>query len=106
VAPGFLTGSRPDGDRARIVTFGNGVVAREVIVTVDDAARRVVWSAAGGRLTHHNASIQVQADGPDRSRLVWLADLLPDERAGDVGGMIDAAIAAMTRTLESAHVAG
>jgi len=46
-------------DGARVVTFGNGMVARELIVDCDDAARRLAWSVIGGRMTHHNASAQV-----------------------------------------------
>src|SRR5262249_5225835 len=83
VVPGFVVDTRLEDD-ARIVTFGNGVVARELIVDVDDEARRVVWSVVGGRFTHHNASVQVFADGPRASRLVWIADLLPNEIAGDI----------------------
>src|SRR5690349_2697732 len=59
---GFVTDCRLEGD-ARIVTFANGVVARELIVDIDDAQRRVAWAAVGGRLTHHNASAQVLPDG-------------------------------------------
>ena len=58
LAPGFVTDTKMDGD-ARIVTFGNGLVARELIVDVSEDARRLVWAVVGGRLTHHNASLQV-----------------------------------------------
>jgi hypothetical protein len=83
------------------VTFGNGLVARELIVDLDDQARRLVWSARGGRLTHHNASAQVFADGEGRSRLVWIADLLPHELEGDIRAMIEQAAAVMKKTLEA-----
>jgi len=99
LVPGFVTDCRLEGD-ARIVTFGNGVVAREVIVDLDDAARRVAWSATGGRLSHHNASLQVFEEGDGRSRLVWIADLLPNEMAGPVAGMIDEGMRVMKKTLE------
>jgi carbon monoxide dehydrogenase subunit G len=99
LVPGFVVGCRLEGD-ARIVTFANGVVARELIVDLDDAARRHAWSAAGGWLTHHNASLQVFAEGADRSRLVWIADLLPNEMAGPIAAMIDQGVSAMKRTLE------
>lgn len=99
LAVGFVTDCRLDGD-ARIVTFANGVVAREVIVDVDDTARRVVWSAQGGRLTHHNGATQIFADGPQRCRVVWIADLLPHELAPAIAGMIDHGIRAMKATLE------
>jgi carbon monoxide dehydrogenase subunit G len=99
LVPGFVVGCRLEGD-ARIVTFANGVVARELIVDLDDAARRHAWSAAGGWLTHHNASLQVFAEGADRSRVVWIADLLPNEMAGPIAAMIDQGVSAMKRTLE------
>jgi carbon monoxide dehydrogenase subunit G len=101
LVPGFVTDCRMDGPDARIVTFGNGITAREVIVSLDDAGRRVVWSAAGGRLSHHNASAQAFADGENRTRLVWIADLLPNEMAPAIAGMIAQGLAAMKRTLES-----
>src|SRR5262249_16797874 len=79
LAPGFVVDTTMEGD-ARVVTFGNGLVARELIVDVDDAARRVVWAVVGSaRLTHHNASLQVLDAGGRRSRVVWIADLLPHE---------------------------
>ena len=100
LAVGFVTDCRLDGD-ARIVTFANGLVAREPIVTIDDAERRLVWSAVGGRLTHYNASAQVFDAGGGRSRFVWIADLLPNEMAPAVEAMIGQGIAAIKRTLEA-----
>lgn len=100
VAPGFLTGCRmEEAPRARVVSFANGMEARELIVDVDDTARRLVWSVVGGGLTHHNASMQILAEGERRTRVVWIADLLPDEFAGAIGSMIDEGLAAMNRTL-------
>ena len=101
VAPGFLTGCRmEDAPLARVVTFANGMEARELIVDVDDSARRLVWAVVGGRLTHHNASMQVIAEGAGRTRVVWVADLLPNELAPVIAGMIDQGLAAMKTTLE------
>ena len=100
LAPGFVVDTRLDGD-ARIVTFGNGMVARELIVDIGDASRRLVWSVVGGRMTHHNASLQVFADGESRSRVVWIADLLPNDLAGVVAGMIEQGMAVMQKTLQS-----
>ena len=100
LAVGFVTDVRMEPG-ARVVTFANGVVARELIVAVDDAARRVAWAVVGGAMTHHNASAQVFADGANRTRFVWIADLLPDEMAPGVAAMMDQGLAAITRTLES-----
>ena len=99
LVPGFVVDTRLEAD-ARIVTFGNGMVVRELIVDLDDEARRLAWSARGGRLTHHNASVQVFAEGAGRTRLVWIADLLPNELAGDIRAMIDQAAAVMKKTLD------
>ena len=98
---GFVTDCRMEGN-TRVVTFANGVVAREVIVDVNDSERRLVWSASGGRLTHHNASAQVVAESNGRSRIVWIADLLPDDMAGAIAAMIEQGTIAMKRTLELA----
>jgi carbon monoxide dehydrogenase subunit G len=100
LAPGFVVDTRLE-DGARVVTFGNGQVARELIVDVDDTARRLVWAVVGTRLTHHNASLQIFPDGEGRSRVVWIADLLPNELAGHITGMIEQGMAVMKKTLES-----
>ena len=101
LVPGFVTDCRLE-DGARIVTFGNGMQVRELIVDVDDEARRVAWAAVGGQFKHHNASVQVFAEGDGRVRLVWIADLLPDELAGPIRAMIEQGMVAMKRTLEHA----
>ena len=62
LAPGFVVDTKMEGD-ARIVTFGNGLVARELIVDIGEDTRRLAWSVVGGPLTHHNASLQVFAEG-------------------------------------------
>lgn len=98
LVPGFVIDTRLEGG-ARIVTFANGLVVRELIVNLDEQARRLVWSARGGRLSHHNASAQVFPAGDGRSRLVWIADLLPDEMAGDIAKMMEAGAAAMQKAM-------
>jgi Polyketide cyclase / dehydrase and lipid transport len=100
LVPGFVVDTRlePDG-RARVVTFGNGMIVREPIVTIDDEGRRLVWGAEGGPLTHYNGSVQVFADGTG-SRVVWIADFLPHEAAGAIGPMIEQGMAAMKKSLD------
>ena len=75
-------------------------MARELIVDVDGDARRLVWAVVGVRMTHHDASLQVFADGNGRSRVVWTADLLPNDLAGTIAGMIDQGMGVMKKTLE------
>ena len=100
LARGFVTDVKLEAG-ARIVTFGNGTVAKELIVDVDDSARRLAWSVVGTQMTHHNASMQVFSDGNGGTRAVWIADLLPNELAPRIAGMIEMGLAAMKRTLES-----
>lgn len=96
---GFVTDTVLEGD-TRTVTFANGFVVREQIVTVDESLRRLVYHAVGGRASHHNASLQVFA-GPDgTSTLMWTTDLLPDEMKAPIAQMVEAGAAAMQRTLE------
>jgi carbon monoxide dehydrogenase subunit G len=99
LAPGFVTDVRME-DGARVVTFGDGQVVRELIVDVDDRARRVAWAAVDGPMTHYNASAQVFADGERGSRFVWIADLLPHEAAPTISGMIEQGLAVIKRTLD------
>jgi hypothetical protein len=99
LAPDFVSNVTMDGT-ARIVTFRSGQVAREEIVTVDDAARRLVWAVVGTQMTHHNGALQV-FDDPAGCRVVWIADLLPDTLAGYIGGMMQSGMDAMKRKLEA-----
>jgi len=99
LVPGFVTDTRLEPG-ARVVTFGNGMVARELIVTVDDDERRVVWSVVGGPMTHHNGSAQVFADAKGLTKVVWIAVLLPDAAAGAVGAMMEQGMAVMKQTLD------
>jgi hypothetical protein len=100
LAPGFVTDCRREGED-RIVTFANGLVAKELIVDVDDAAMRLVYSARSERLAHHNASFQVFAEGPARCRVAWIADVLPHAAAAAIGAMMDAGVNAMKRSLDA-----
>jgi Polyketide cyclase / dehydrase and lipid transport len=98
LAPGFVTDARLDGD-ARIVTFANGNVARELLVDCDDARRRLVYAVVSERVKQHSASVQVLADGDNRSRLVWIVDVLPNEIAPYIDAQMDQAALAMQKAL-------
>jgi hypothetical protein len=103
LVPGVLTDARlePGEPRARIVSFANGMVVRELIVSIDDERRRFAYSAVGGRASHHNASLQVFDDqGPGRCRLVWITDLLPDDIAPAIAQLVELGSDTMKKTLE------
>jgi len=104
LVPGFVIESRLDGDTARVVTFFNGRQAREVLVGVDDDARRLAYSVIEGPLgaTHHNSSAQIFAAGEHGSRFVWITDVLPHPLGASVGELMDRGIAVIKQTLESA----
>jgi carbon monoxide dehydrogenase subunit G len=103
LVPGFVVESVLDGPGTRVVTFFNGVVAREMLVGTDDDARRLAYSVVDGPLaaTHHNASAQVVPDG-GRSRFVWITDVLPDELGAAIAEMMDRGIRVIKQTLERA----
>ena len=97
VAPGFLTDLKMDkGDR--VLTFFNGMVARERLVTLDDEHCRLVYAVVDGRPSHYNAAVQVFPEG-DGSRVIWTIDLLPNELAPAIGGMMDEAVKVMRKRL-------
>jgi hypothetical protein len=98
LVPGFVTDARLE-EGARIVTFANGITAREEIVSVDDARRRLVYAIPGGRFLHYQATVEVRAGDGAGSRLVWTIDLLPDAAADGVRAMMRQGADAMCATL-------
>jgi hypothetical protein len=98
LAPGFAIDARLDGE-ARIVTFHNGTVARELLVDCDDTRRRLVYAIISERVKHYSASVQVAADGEARTRMIWIVDVLPNQIAPYIAGQMDQAILAMKKTL-------
>jgi carbon monoxide dehydrogenase subunit G len=105
--PGRVTDARLEGD-VRILTMPGGAEIRELIVAVDHEARRMAYSVQGGQrmaLAHHHASFQVFDAGGGRSRLVWVTDILPHDRAPAVLARCEVAIAEMKDVLEAAQPA-
>lgn len=102
VAPGLVTDTVIDDGPplARIVSFADGTVLRELIVAVDDARRRLVWAIDGPPVDHHNGALQV-FDDAGGSRVVWTADVLPAALAEPFGNLMQHGLATMKTTLES-----
>jgi hypothetical protein len=98
LVPGFVLDARLDGG-ARIVSFANGTVARELLVDCDHARRRLVYAVVSERVKQHSASVQVFADGEARCRLVWIVDVLPHEIAPYIEAQMDQAALVMQKTL-------
>lgn len=99
LAPGFVTDCKVE-EGARVVTFANGLVAREVLVGIDESARRLSYAAVGGKASHHNASAQLFAESPSRTRFVWITEVLPNELDGFIEAMMEQGAGVMKRTLE------
>ena len=97
LAPGFVIEAKLDGD-ARVVTFSNGNVAREMLVDCDEARRRLVYAISNERVKHYNAVVEVIGDGAN-SRLLWTIDVLPHEIAPYLSGQMDQAASAMRQAL-------
>ena len=97
-APGFVTNVELV-EGARMVTFGDGTVAKELFLGRDDAAMRLAYSVQSERLAHHSASFQVSDAGAGKSRLTWIADVLPDAVAPYIAERMDAGLAAAKETL-------
>ena len=89
---------------ARIVTFGNGMVVREPIISVDPTARRLVWTASGGRATHYNSSVEVTAGPAGGSMVTWTSDFLPDSLEAEINGAMEMGASIMAKTLNKLSV--
>ena len=100
--PGFVTDTKLDGD-ARIVTFANGTVAREILVDCDDNERRLVYAIVSERIKQHSASAQVFAEGDGRTRFVWIADVLPNEIAPYMDAQMDLGLAGHAEGVRATH---
>ncbi|SEK45379.1 SRPBCC family protein [Streptacidiphilus jiangxiensis] len=107
LAPGFVTDTSVEGD-IRIVTFASGAVVHELIVDIDDEARRIAYAVVGGSLEpkHHHASMQVISDSEGRSRFVWIIDVTPDSFGEPIAEMVDEGLRVIKRTLDREAGAG
>jgi uncharacterized protein YndB with AHSA1/START domain len=99
--PGRVADARMEGD-VRILVMPDGARVRELILAVDHTIRRLAYTVTEGQrlpLTYHHASFQVFEDG-ERSRLVWLTDVLPHAVADVVKGRVERGIQEIRQTLE------
>jgi hypothetical protein len=101
LVPGFVLNTElvPEGRR---VTFANGLVVIEPIISLNDELRRLAWTVQGtpSGPTHYNAAVQVYPREIGGSRVVWMADILPDQAATQIGVMMKHGAAAMSTAFE------
>ena len=106
LAQGFVTDTHLDGD-LRTVTFEGGVVAQELLVSIEPDQRRLAYSVIESPLgmRHHHGTFQVVETGAG-CELEWVADLSPDSAAPTIEAMMDLGCAAMARTLSAGDRVG
>lgn len=95
LVPGFVTDTKLEPG-ARVVTFSNGQVVRELIVEISEVDRRIVWAIVDSPFQHYNASAQVFSELHECSRFVWVADLLPNKLKDHIAMMMDHGLEAIT----------
>jgi uncharacterized protein YndB with AHSA1/START domain len=82
--PGRVVATRIEGDW-RLLTFPDGHVVRELIIAVDDEARRLAYAVVEGArppTEFHHAAFEVRPEGTEASRMIWTTDVLPHALAG------------------------
>lgn len=104
LVPGRAAATRIEGDE-RILTLDDGHEIRELILDIDDQTRRLAYAVVAGDrlgLSFHHATFEVLAEGSERSRLIWVTDLLPNQLAEAVRARIAVGAQVMKQTLEAA----
>lgn len=100
LVPGFISDCKVEGED-RVVTFFNGQVARESIISSDDERMRLCWAILGGFAKHYNAVMHVIAEG-DKARVTWDSDFLPHALSDTIAGLQEAGLNAMKKNFERA----
>jgi uncharacterized protein YndB with AHSA1/START domain len=102
--PGRVIATRIEGDQ-RFLTFPDGHVVRELIVTVDDDAQRLAYSVVQGArppARYHHASFEVRPEGAHAARLIWTTDVLPPALADLIRARMERGAAEMKEAIEAA----
>lgn len=84
LVPGFVVGTKmlaKEDPPVRRVTFADGAVVDEMIVSIDDCRRRVVWTVMS--FDHHNGALTVE-EVPGGACITWTADVLPHSLAAQI----------------------
>ncbi|WP_443750784.1 SRPBCC family protein [Asticcacaulis solisilvae] len=97
--PGVLTACAFDGN-VRTVTFADGTVIRERIVTVDAAAMRLAYGVLD-RFEHHASIMEIIPVNPGQCRFQWVSDVLPDAAIERVAGLMTKGAAAFKSACEA-----
>jgi hypothetical protein len=96
LVPGFVVDTKLEGE-ARIVTFANGMVARELLVDCDNARQRLAYAIISEQVKHYNGSVEIISDGEARCRVKWIVDVLPHDIAPYISSQMDLGVSAMQK---------
>jgi carbon monoxide dehydrogenase subunit G len=88
-------------DGERTLTFANGVVSKEHVISVLEDQRRLASVSGAGTTRHYHAVWQVFPTGEHYSKVLWVVDVLSDALFDTVKDMVDLGSSAMKRTLET-----
>lgn len=98
-----LVDSRVHGE-TRTLRFADGHILHERILDLDDARRRVSYTATDvPGMTFHHASMQIADAGPGRCLFIWITDFLPDEMRPRLMPLIEQGTRALKANLERAQ---
>ena len=75
LAPGFVTDTVVLAPDKRRVTFANGAIVTEQIVSIDDDERRLAYTILERADEHHHASFEVLPH-PGGATLIWTTDVM------------------------------
>jgi hypothetical protein len=100
-SPGVIVECRLEEPDVRAMTFADGTVARERLISRDEQSRRIVWAWFGDEVAHDNTSMQVFPEGETRTRLVWIHDTLPDALSDQLATAMDQSASAFQQALSS-----
>lgn len=102
--PVLIAGSMT-GD-LRELTFADGLVVQERIISIEEERRRVAYSVVGDMFEHHSASMQILPAEDGNCRFVWISDFLPDSLIEVVRPLVEQGSAALAATIESGGAPG
>jgi carbon monoxide dehydrogenase subunit G len=100
LAPGFVRDTEVLGPDLRRVTFANGVIVTEQIVSIDDEDRRLAYTILERAAEHHHASFEVlPSDGG--ATVIWTTDVMRGPVAETFRATMVAAVPVIAEALSS-----
>ena len=101
LAPGFVTDTVVLTPDTRQVTFANGAIVTEQIVSIDDDERRLADTILERADAHHHASFEVLPHD-DGATVIWTTDVLRGPIAETFRATMVAAVPVITDALSAA----